>query len=153
MKSFIISSALFIISLSISYGQQSYCDFTTLYKNAMNKIDTGYIFTKSFKLKPSDNETVNHTIVMVAGKNYHFYIESADTDEHYGIMATLRDETDKKIIATNFDANNKLIKHTISFTCTKTSIFHLILDYSKAKTHCGVAVISFKKEEKTPKTK
>jgi hypothetical protein len=83
---------------------------------------------------------------MVAGKNYHLYIESADVDEHYGIMVTLRDETDKKTIATNFDNNKKLMKHVISFTCTKTGIYHLLLDYSKAKIHCGVAVLSFKKE-------
>jgi hypothetical protein len=84
---------------------------------------------------------------MVAGKNYHLYIESADTDEHYGICVTLRDATDKTVIATNFDKNKKILKHIISFTCTKTGIYHLILDYNRAKIHCGVAVLSFKKEE------
>jgi hypothetical protein len=135
---------LFVVFSLNSYGQN--CDFSPLYQKAMNKIDTGYTFTKSFKLKPSDAAVVNHTIVMVAGKNYHLYIESADVDEHYGIMVTLRDETDKKTIATNFDNNKKLMKHIISFTCTKTGIYHLLLDYSKAKIHCGVAVLSFKKE-------
>ncbi len=137
-------SLLFTVASFYSYGQQ--CDFSPLYQKAMNKIDTGYTFTKSFKLKPSDAEIVNHTIVMVAGKNYHLYIESADIDEHYGIMVTLRDETDKKVIATNYDSNKKLMKHIISFTCTKTGIYHLLLEYSKAKIHCGVAVLSFRKE-------
>ena len=144
MKTLLTTLFFLTISCAVSYGQQ--CDFSPLYKKAMNNIDTGYTFTKSFKLKPSDAEVVNNTIVMVAGKNYHLYIESADTDEHYGILVTLRDDSDKKVIATNFDTNKKIMKHIISFTCTKTGIYHLLLDYSKAKIHCGVAVLSFKKE-------
>jgi hypothetical protein len=145
IKSFFIFSFLFISTIFMSHGQD-FCDFSSLYKKAMDKIDTGYIYTKSFRLKPTDKESVNHTIVMVAGKNYHLYVESADSDEHYGILATLKDETDKQVIATNFDKNKQLLKHAISFTCTKTGIYHLILDYTKAKIHCGVAVLSFKKE-------
>lgn len=139
-----------IIILLFVFGgyeiQAQNCDFSALYRRAMSQIDTGYTFTKSFKLKPSDVGQLDNTIVMTAGKNYHLYVESADIDPHNGIMVILKDETDKIILASNFDENKKLLKHTISFTCKKTGIYHLILDYSKAKLHCGVAIMSFKKE-------
>jgi hypothetical protein len=146
MKKLLLSIFLLVSSLS-TYAQNTQdCDLSILYKKAMAQIDTGYIYTKSFKLRPTDKEVVDNTIVMTAGKSYHLYVESADTDPHHGIMVQLRDETDKKVIASNFDANNRIMKHIIHFTCTKTGIYHLILDYSKAKIHCGVAVMSFRKE-------
>jgi hypothetical protein len=146
MKKLLLGILLFVSSLPTYAQTKQDCDLSILYKKAMAQIDTGYIYTKSFKLRPTDKAVVDNTIVMTAGKSYHLYVESADTDPHYGIMVQLRDETDKKIIASNFDANNKIMKHIIHFTCTKTGIYHLILDYSRAKTHCGVAVMSFRKE-------
>ncbi len=138
---------IFLFSFLGSYALQAQdCNFSTLYRKAMSQIDTGYTFTKSFKLKPTDVGQLDNTIVMAAGKNYHLYVESADPDPHNGILVLLRDETDKVVLATNFDASKKILKHVISFTCKKTGIYHLILDYSKAKVHCGVAVMSFKKE-------
>jgi hypothetical protein len=144
MRKVLIIFTLFVFCSGFATAQS--CNFSALYRRAMSQIDTGYTFTKSFKLKPTDIGQLDNTIVMAAGKNYHLYVESADTDPHNGILVLLRDETDKIVLASNFDANKKILKHVISFTCKKTGIYHLILDYSKAKIHCGVAVMSFKKE-------
>jgi hypothetical protein len=145
----VLNRICFFTLLSIVVGSasaQTACATEEFEKKCTEKISKlGFTFLKSYKI---DGETSNKTkieyqYIFTQGSNYAIAIASKD-EENKGLILNLYD-SNRKLVASNFNSENKKYLAGISYACNTTGIYYLSFSFDGAKDKCAASVLGFKK--------
>ncbi|HEY8400952.1 MAG TPA: hypothetical protein VIK89_06805 [Cytophagaceae bacterium] len=107
----------------------------------VSKLSEGYIFLKSYSMEKSATE-VEYSYVF--SKDTDYMLVTCNKDGHSNnVIVTLYD-SNKKVIATNYDPKAEKYYTAIAYNCKATGIYYLKYSF-KETSECCVSVLAFKK--------
>jgi hypothetical protein len=144
MKKILILTVISIFALNLSLLAQ--CDSDAYNDLCISEVQSkGYTFVKSYKVDGAGGTKpkIEYSYVFSKDTEYLFSINGKDGEAN-GIVLTIYD-SNRKLITTNYDkANNKFYKG-INFPCKVTGIYYMTFTFEASKSHCGAAVVGFKR--------
>ena len=142
MKNFIASAILLIsvFAVSSSFGQ---CNAELYVNKSMRTLDTGYQFSKSYRIdgRNGTRRKIQYTCVFSKDTNYQIQVSGKDGGAH-GIIATLYNSRRNKLASTYY--NNKFLTGW-TYKCRATGIYYLEFTFKDSKSYCGAAVLGFRR--------
>jgi hypothetical protein len=106
------------------------------------KVNGGYTFLKSYQIQISaTGGKVEYSYVFSKETNYMLMMCNGGTNQ--STIVTLYD-SNRKLIATNYDKVNNKVFPAIVYSCKATGIYYMTFSFLD-KPECGVSVLAFKK--------
>ncbi len=126
--------ALFTTSLSADAQCKS--------DECVGKLSEGFTFLKSYQIQiPASSDQVEYSYVFSKETNYMLVLCNGGTTSN--TIVTLYD-SNRKIIATNYDKANNKVFPAIVYQCKATGIYYMKFSFLN-KPECSVGVLAFKK--------
>jgi hypothetical protein len=107
----------------------------------VTKLGEGYTFLKVYTMQTA-KDIVEYSYVFSKSTNYMLVVCNADGTSK-DVEVTLYD-SQRKLLASNYDKVNNKYYGTIVYNCQTTGIFYIKYTY-KTKPTCCVSVLAFKK--------
>lgn len=136
---------IFIAVLSLFLTKSSYaqCDPLSLKGQAINNLEKGFTYIKSFPLndeKLNNKNEIEYSFVFSKGTKYILsFVDEEGKIENVNIELF---DPNKSLIAKN-KKGGKLIP--LSYTCNATGVHYMKFSFNGNKNHCSLAILSFKR--------
>lgn len=143
MKAIIIVLSLSLSMLFCTVDTNAQCNPTAYTEACIPQLADGFNFVKSYEINGEGGakDKIEYSYVFAKGTQYFLNIcaEGAETD---GIIVSLYDSSRKKV-GTSFANGN--FNRGIIYPCNATGIYYITFTFEGSKSHCGGAVLGFKR--------
>lgn len=134
-----IYTLLMLIALTVfSSGASAQCKS----EDCAAKVNEGYTFLKSYQIQiPKPGDQVEYSYVFSKETNYMLMLCNGSATQN--TIVTIYD-SNRKMIATNYDKANNKIFPALVYRCSATGIYYMKFSFLN-NPDCSVGVLAFKK--------
>jgi len=143
MKKIVSSIGIFIIFIFFTTASFGQCDAGSVADGCIPNLQGGFNFVKSYQIDGDggSKNKVEYSYVFAKGTQYMINICSGESDTD-GIVVSLFNSNRKRVTTSN--ANGKLFS-AIAYPCNATGIYYITFTFESSNSHCGGAVLGFKR--------
>ncbi|MGD1894076.1 MAG: hypothetical protein ACFB15_26210 [Cyclobacteriaceae bacterium] len=138
----VVLSIAFSILLSVE-EVKAQCDPSVYTEACIPQLAEGFNFVKSYEINGEGGakDKIEYSYVFAKGTQYFLNI-CAEGDQTDGIVVSLYDSNRKKV-GTSYANGN--FNRGIIYPCNATGIYYITFTFEGSQSHCGGAVLGFKR--------
>ncbi|MDW7692393.1 hypothetical protein R9C00_13345 [Flammeovirgaceae bacterium SG7u.111] len=142
-----MKSILFIVfqlfAVSIVGSAFAQCNADLYSEKSMKNISSGFLYEKSYRVdgKSGRKRTIEYSCILSKDTNYSFTMSTKDGGAN-GLVFSLLDG-ERNTVATNY-YNNKFFEG-LQYKCKSTGLYFMNFSFKESKSHCGAAVLAFRR--------